>query len=175
MWLDGNFALTPKGMAMAQRCSEYARINGDTYVTPDWVYGSLSKIESFRNTWDPAPVNFTTDFLKVSELPPNVTDIVTNPPFSLSEKFVRHALSLTQPGHGKVAMLLPHTWDTAKGRTSLFTFWPFKAKYVLTKRIRWSNLEQKAAGPSTNHAWYIWDWEFTGEPKMGWLDGQQSN
>ena len=67
-------------------------------------------------------------------------------------------------------MLLPMNFDAAKGRRDLFAENPaFKAKYVLTKRIRWENLEQKAAGPSSNHAWYVWDRSHSGPPTMGWL------
>ena len=87
--------------------------------------------------------------------------IVTNPPYSngLAEKFVRHALKLTDPVNGKVAMLLPLAWDSAKTRRDLFAEHPaFKAKYTLTRRIRWENLKQKKNGPSQNHAWYVWDW-----------------
>jgi len=68
-----------------------------------------------------------------------------------------------------VAMLLPMQWDAAKTRRDLFEKPPFKAKYTLTKRIRWENPEQKKAGPSQNHAWFVWDWNYTGKPFMGWL------
>jgi hypothetical protein len=105
--------------------------------------------------------------------------IITNPPYShgLAGKFVRHALELTFPEHftdtsecGKVAMLLPLAWDSAKGRRDLFKDHPaFKAKYILTKRIRWENLEQKKNGPSQNHAWYVWDWKHSGPPTLGYL------
>ena len=65
-------------------------------------------------------------------------------------------------------MLLPHAWDTAKGRVDLWSY-PFLTKVVLTQRIRWENLEQKAAGPSMNHAWYVWDWQnWYGFPRTIW-------
>ena len=68
-----------------------------------------------------------------------------------------------------VAMLLPMTFDAAKTRRDLFEEKPFKAKYTITRRIRWENLEQKKNGPSTNHAWYVWDWQWKQKPIMGWL------
>jgi hypothetical protein len=41
--------------------------------------------------------------------------LATNPPYGrLAEKIVRHALKLTQPKAGKVAMLLPMQWDAAQ-------------------------------------------------------------
>jgi len=65
-----------------------------------------------------------------------------------------YALKLTEPHGGKVAMLLPHAWDTAKGRVDLFRNPPFKAKLTLTTRIQWANLEHTAS-PSSNHSWYV--------------------
>lgn len=89
--------------------------------------------------------------------------VVTNPPYGiqgrLAEKFVRHAVSLTQLRRGKVIMLLPVEWGTAKTRADLFEFFPgFINKIELTERIRWTNLPQSKSGPSQNHAWFVWDW-----------------
>lgn len=89
--------------------------------------------------------------------------ILTNPPFGaggrLAVKFIEHALHLTKPRLGKVAMLLRVDFDSAGGRRKLFADHPaFAAKLVLTKRIRWTNLSQSAAGPTQNHAWLLWDW-----------------
>ena len=79
-------------------------------------------------------------------------DIATNPPYGkLAEKIIRHALKLTEATGGKVAMLLPHAWDCAKGRVDLFENPPFKCKLTLLQRIRWANLEHTAS-PSSNHA-----------------------
>jgi hypothetical protein len=60
-------------------------------------------VETFNNPWDCAPVGATFDFLEVTGIN---RDVVTNPPFSVAEDFVRHALELTKPRMGKVAMLL---------------------------------------------------------------------
>jgi hypothetical protein len=78
---------------------------------------------------------------------------------------------LTKPLGGKVAMLLKVDFDSAGGRRRLFADHPaFAVKYVLTRRIRWANLEQSAAGPTENHAFYIWDWRKRGgAPSIGYL------
>jgi hypothetical protein len=154
---------------MAERNSEYQRQAADAYWTPEWVFDALHSVEDFAGAFDCAPRNaedYDYDFLREIQ---TFKRLATNPPFSLADKFVQHALSLTKDLNGKVAMLLPHAWDTAKGRRDLFENYPFKAKYTLTKRIRWENLEQKKNGPSTNHAWFVWDWNFQGTPFMGWL------
>lgn len=94
---------------------------------------------------------------------PPPTSIVTNPPFGnggrLAVAFIKRALDLTKPELGKVAMLLRVDFDSAAGRRPLFADHPaFAAKLILTRRIRWSNVQQYAAGPTQNHAWYVWDW-----------------
>lgn len=99
--------------------------------------------------------------------------IITNPPYSngMAEKFLRHAVNLTKDVNGKVAMLLPINFDAAKTRRDLFAEHPaFIAKYILTDRIRWENLDQ-VSSPSTNHAWFVFDWdEATGHPPiLGYL------
>lgn len=111
------------------------------------------------------------DFFSCDPLPGFAHNIVTNPPFAQSDAFVRRALELTRPYAGKVAMLLPANWLTAKKRRDLFIndHHNFKAVYFLTRRIRWANIEQKKNGPSTNHAWYVWDWEGHATPTIGWL------
>ena len=183
---------------MSQRHSEYDLLPSDSYYTPAWVTEALLAIEDFpKNIWEPAAGNGhmtevlkqrghdvvsgdiqwgpQMDFLKLgADWMGQREAIVTNPPYSngLAEKFVRHALKLTDPVNGKVAMLLPLAWDSAKTRRDLFAEHPaFKAKYTLTRRIRWENLKQKKNGPSQNHAWYVWDWgqgPFIG-PVLGYL------
>lgn len=178
---------------MSQRHSEYELLPGDCYYTPTWVTEALLSVEVFPNEiWEPAcgdghmarvlseyanrvaieATDLPNDFLMFDRIPDYVESIITNPPYShgLAEKFVRHALDLTEPVKGKVAMLLPLAWDSAKGRRDIFAGHPaFKAKYTLTHRIRWANLEQKKAGPSQNHAWYVWDWNNAGSPICGYL------
>lgn len=151
---------------MAQRNSGYARQNGDSYWTPQWVYDAILSVEpGFECLQDVAPREPKGyDFLSDNT---RRLGVCTNPPFSMADQFCTHALDVTY--HlGKVAMLLPNNYDTAKGRRGLWHR-PFKAKYILTRRIRWENLEQKKAGPSTNHAWYVWDWKYDGPPLIGWL------
>lgn len=149
---------------MAQRHSEYKRMDADAYWTPQWVFDALYSVESFSEPFDCAPRNADFDFLAQDWICPPL-EIVTNPPFSKAESFVRHALKLAN----KVAMLLPLAWDAAKSRRDLFENPRFKAKYVLCQRIRWENLEQKKNGPSSNHAWYVWDNTYNPRPFLAWL------
>jgi hypothetical protein len=149
------------------RHSEYERIANDLYVTPRWVYEALYEVEPWaKGAWDCAPVNSEFDFLDESRAGDMIMPgIATNPPFSLAEQFCCRACCVAK----QVAMLLPYAFDAAKSRRYLFETPPFKIRYNLTKRIRWENLEQKKAGPSQNHAWYVWDWNYSGPPMVGWL------
>lgn len=184
---------------MSQRESEYERKDLDAYFTPHWVTELLCEVEPFRDTiWEPAcgaghmvdalfgatesvitasdiydhgKGYSVKDFLQpwCNTLHTNA-DIVTNPPFNLAQKFIEHALDMTGYHDGKVAMLLPFNFDAAKGRRHIFNDHPaFKAKHTLTSRIRWANLEQKKNGPSTNHAWFVWDWTNSSPPIASYL------
>jgi hypothetical protein len=156
---------------MSVRHSEYERLPSDLYITPQWVWDALYSVEPWaKDAWDCCPVNAGYDFLDAPPLRvPGGLFIATNPPYGKqAERIIRHAIGLTEADLGKVAMLLPHAYDTAKGRSDLFMHLPFKCKWTLTKRIQWENLVHTAS-PSSNHAWYIWDWKYIGPPKMGWL------
>jgi hypothetical protein len=170
---------------MAERSSGYERKARDDYETPRWVTDALLSVERLPEPiWECAPgsgrmlnaLNDTgahtvalpsdEDFLQRRKMA-SVGSIITNPPYALADEFVEHALTFSVP----VAMLLPVAWDTAKRRAKFFRDNErFRAKYILTRRIRWENLEQKASGPSMNHAWYVWSDGYCGlSPKIAWL------
>jgi hypothetical protein len=101
------------------------------------------------------------DFL-TSPLVTNCDFILTNPPYGdLAEKFVRHALELTKPVKGKVAMLLRNEWDTSKSRMDLFEkHKAYRLKISTTTRPRW--IEDSTGSPRHSYAWYVWDWQNDG-------------
>lgn len=97
--------------------------------------------------------------------------IVTNPPFGeLAVEFIRRGLALTRPVGGRVLMLNRHEFDAPKGRRSLFD-WPFAAKLNLPRRPQW--IAQQASGKQTAprfaFSWFLWDWQWFGEPVLRWL------
>ena len=159
---------------MSQRNSGYARVRDEHYETPDWVAGVIAMWlhQSVKRIWEPAPgsgrfarrlktygfevATTSCDFL-TAPMAPWVDAIVTNPPYGkrgeLAEAFIRHALELETP---IAAFLLKVDYDSAKTRRDIFRDCPyFAGKIVLLDRIVW--FERKgAAGPSENHAWFIW-------------------
>jgi hypothetical protein len=172
---------------MTQAASSYARIEGDKYFTPRKPIEDLLSVETFVGTvFDPgAGAGHILDVLAIYGIPchgmdiaPDVSwiaqgdfllrtdpldNVLANPPYGVGSRvavqFIEHALKLTKPTGGKVAMLLKVGFDSAKGRRHLFADHPaFAVEYRLLTRIRWANLEQSAAGPTENHSWFVWDW-----------------
>lgn len=87
--------------------------------------------------------------------------IITNPPYGpqgkTAEKFIRLGLERLPPG-GMMAMLLAVDFDSAKTRADMFEKCPhWAAKIILRRRIEWFPSEPGQAGPSANHAWFVWE------------------
>lgn len=92
--------------------------------------------------------------------------IVTNPPYGqqgrLAEAFIGRGLERIPQG-GLLALLLAVDFDSGSTRARFFADCPdFAAKIVLRRRIEWFPRAvradgSKAAGPSANHAWFIWE------------------
>lgn len=108
--------------------------------------------------------------------PADVAAIITNPPYNQAEAFCRHALALMRAQHHGpqlVAMLLKVDFDSGKTRSDLFGACPaFAEKIVLTDRVHWFAPEwdhaagRLKAGPSENHAWFIWSGRHRGAPAV---------
>lgn len=161
--------------------SKRERHADDLYETPDWVTQAIIPYIGDSKVWEPAcgrgamakvlgaagldvaasdlrergygvgGVNFLT--YKEEEAPDRM--IVTNPPYSLAEAFVRKAILLAGIHRQRVALLLRNEWDCAASRVDLFGY-PFATKLVLTDRPVW--IPGTKVRPRHNYAWYIWDW-----------------
>ncbi len=185
--------------------SGFERVEGDRYWTEAWVTGALLDAVKFRGTiWEPAcgrgdMADVLTaagyrvmisdiagdslgcrnaaraDFLTHPSPGDALFSIVTNPPYTLAEEFIRHALGLTARASGMVAMLLRNEYDCAAGRRYLFEREAFAAKLVLTRRPRWvADLDQHSASPRHNFAWFVWDHHHSGPARVGWLPAKTS-
>jgi hypothetical protein len=160
----------------------YERREWDHYETEPWVTEVLLRHESFSRVWEPAAGKGAmanvmrrhgidvrgsdimdyghgyeiADFL-LEWGNPDQRDIVTNPPFmeGMADSFIEHALLLTQPFGGRVAMLLRNEFDCALTRKRIFGLPPFALKIVLLRRPKW--IADSEGSPRHNYAWYIWD------------------
>lgn len=112
------------------------------------------------------------DFTRTTELPVDgIGTIFTNPPNSLADAFVHHAVQLMKPVRGMVVMLLDHSY-VAAGPTRDFLFeppMPFAGWIVVTRRPKWIDDpkrlkpgEKKRTGPRRNYAFGVWDWRHEG-------------
>ena len=178
---------------MSQTNSNYERKDHELYPTPRWVTQALMRhMDLTGGVWECAAgegmmaneldklpehaavfrsdirpcdgLHWVGNFLQADHA--HRPNIVTNPPYGkggkLAEQFIEHALRLTLQRQGQVAMLLRVDFDSAKTRMKIFgDHLAFSRKIVLTSRIKWF---EGPAGPSENHAWYIWDWKHDGGP-----------
>lgn len=174
---------------MAQRDSGRKRIKHDQYETPAWVtdcvIGHLSLRKGSKVVEPAAGSGKMVRALKSHGFKVESSDIqrgnrnffnrtisakaiITNPPYKLATEFIEHALFLTEPEQGIVAMLLRVDYDSGSTRRHLLADHPaFFKKVALTKRIEWFDRKivkgKKQSGPSENHAWFIWRWQNKGK------------
>lgn len=174
--------------------SGYARNPNDLYETPSECTEVLCRHVDFSKSiiWEPACGNgkmvrvlqeYATGILCSDAIDygwnhevksffdfvePRPFDIVTNPPYSCQDKFIRHALGLVAPYQGaKVVMLLRNEFDSASSRADLFANNPdFALKIVLTRRPRW--IEGTTGSPRHNYAFFVWEIGNSAHPRMIW-------
>jgi hypothetical protein len=106
------------------------------------------------------------DFFQMEKTFPN---IITNPPYSpppLAQRFVEHALECATK---KVAMLLRLDFLESQERKEFLENSPLSTVYVFSWRISfYPGVENRGHSP-TAYAWYIWDFDFHGEPRIRWI------
>lgn len=105
------------------------------------------------------------NFLTTNEQHQN---IVTNPPYTSAESFLKHALKLADH---KVAMLLRLAFIEGQKRKSLFTVNPPAQILVMSKRLPWWNPETNKWHSTSGqfaHAWFVWDKKYKGPTIMNW-------
>jgi hypothetical protein len=96
------------------------------------------------------------------------TNIITNPPYKLAEKFVWRALERTD---GKVAMLCKLAFLEGAKRRKLFETTPLKSVYVFSKRLSMYRNGEKGnyASGMIAFAWIVWKHGHEGPPTLGWI------
>jgi hypothetical protein len=166
------------------------RVENDFYPTPSYVTNALLERESFDGPiWEPAcgdgaiskvlenrgydvrssDLNdygygeIGCDFLKTRESFPN---IVTNPPFNIGTPFTIHALKVATK---KVAILNKLAFLEGKTRKkSLFCYKMLEKVYVFSSRVQF-NPDPKKAGSMIAFAWFVWNKEYKGNPRIEWI------
>jgi len=94
-------------------------------------------------------------------------NIITNPPFSIAEIFLKHSLNQTT---GKVAFLCKLQFLEGAKRKIIFESSPLKTVYVFSKRLSMTrNGEKMKNSGMICFAWYIFEHGYTGEPTLSWI------
>lgn len=174
--------------------NQYKRNDNDFYVEPRWCIEALIKAVKFEGQiHDPAcgtgkiPLTFAAasftatgsdliergfgcggeNFLKDSRPYDN---IVTNPPYSKSELFVKHALKCTKY---RVAILARIAFLASQKRYELFTEWMPPEKVVILSRrpsMPPGDLtDVLPQGGKTDFCWIVWNRGHTGPSEICWV------
>lgn len=170
-----------------------SRPKDDFYPTPPGATLALLQAESFdREVWEPAcgdgaisktlisqgyTVHSTDlfnhgygqpglNFFSFQE--PIADTIITNPPFTLAEEWIRHAQGL---GITKMALLLKLAFLEGQKRSRLLKRSPLAKVLVFSNRlIMTRNGEEPRGGGMIAFAWFIWDSSHSGPPVIDWIE-----
>src|SRR5271156_1286771 len=106
------------------------------------------------------------DFFACTEFPAGCRAMVTNPPYgdggelvrannasAYFQRFVRHALDLTERANGQLALLVRFQWMAGKRAAALSSSGPLSRVVVLTRRIQWFDLGEHTNAGQHHHAW----------------------
>jgi|SRR5262249_10771414 len=180
----------------------WAKDSHGFYIEPEWCSRRLFEVEQFDGTiWDPAcgigrivaaargagyPTIATdlvnrgclwfdglVDFFDSPRMP--AANIVTNPPFTVCDQFVRRALELVD---GKVAMIwLARRLNAARWLQDT----PLARIYLLTPRPSMPPghvllAGEKPGGGTQDFCWLVFSRAHKGQPELRWLhrDGERA-
>ena len=164
------------------------RAVADFYPTPDYATEELLKRENFEGSiWEPAcgdgaiakffpncvatdlrsDLNYGqggVDFLQEYR---KVDNIITNPPYSLGQEFIEHALDCAD----RVVMLLKLVFLESMSRKKLYDRNMLKTVYVFRRRLKIykDGLIGKNSGLIA-YAWFVWDKSYKGKPYIEWIN-----
>jgi hypothetical protein len=105
------------------------------------------------------------DFLLEHKLPNGCECILTNPPFSLAEDFVEHALELCP----RVIMLLRLAFLESERRSCILDTGTLARVHVFRKRLPMNHRhgwEGRKASSAMAFAWFCWDRSHKGPPTL---------
>jgi hypothetical protein len=110
------------------------------------------------------------DFFACTAFPEGCRAMVTNPPYGDGgemvratnasvnfQRFVRHALDLTERANGQLALLVRFQWMAGKRAAALISSGPLSRVVVLTRRIQWFDMGEHTNAGQHHHAWLFWD------------------
>lgn len=99
-------------------------------------------------------------------------DILTNPPFKLSNQFLEKAMNIIEDG-GKVCLFLPIRYLEGKARRKLFESYAPKIVYVSTSRLGcapYGNFEEFKNSRAIAFGWFVWEKGYSGITELRWFN-----
>ena len=99
-------------------------------------------------------------------------DILTNPPFSLAEKMINHALELVDYGHYVIMFARIQLLEGTQRYESLFANQHLKFVYVFSSRARTAkngDFGKYKAAPALCYCWFAFQKGHLGEPIIRWI------
>ena len=164
----------------------------DFYSTPSYATEALLEMEKFEGSiWEPACGDGAMSKVLETHYPGQVTssdlydrgfgttgldflstitqteNVITNPPFSLGEEFVRQGLRCADK---KVCLLLKLCFLEGCKRKLMFRTTPLAHVYVFSSRLTFSRagIDLKNGGMMA-FAWFVWDKSYHGQPQIDWI------
>lgn len=116
--------------------------------------GYTVKSSDIRNTGYGDPyINFLTITPEFDDEPYEVDALVTNPPFSLADEFIYHAVRVLKIPI--VVMLLKTSFFNSQRGLRLYDKCPHSGVYPLTFRLAFLE-EERGSSPLMDCNWYVW-------------------
>jgi len=97
-------------------------------------------------------------------------DIITNPPFSMSQEFLEKSMDIVRDWQ-KVAMLLRIQFLEWVKRNAMFKKYPPKTIYVFSRNIRCAKNGDfaNATWNASTYCWFVWQKWFEWKPEIEWI------
>ena len=110
------------------------------------------------------------DFLK-EKMIRDCCVILTNPPYSLANEFILHALDILPEGGLYIALMNINCLAGIERYNKIFSKGSLREIYVFSKRIGcWKNGERDdKKAHIINYAWYVFQKGYKGQPTLYWL------
>ena len=108
------------------------------------------------------------DFLQSSA---NADIILTNPPYSLANEFILHALELLPTGGVYIALMNMACLAGQKRYDQIYSSGQLREVYIFSKRIGcWkNNVRDDKKAHIIHYAWYVFQKGYRGQPQIYWL------
>ena len=131
---------------------------------------SSDLIDRYTHLTDIGQIYEPASFFDFETIDPNVTCIMTNPPFSMAEDFIRHAYEIGNPDMW-IIMYLKLTFLEGKRRYLLFKDLPLEYVYVHSSRQGCSpgGATDFGNGGAVAYAWFMWRKEGSWTTELKWL------